>query len=50
MTLAAGMSDQAGLIDYSRGDVTVTNRQKFEDVACECSRTVGEEFRRLGPL
>ena len=50
VTLAAGMLHQAGLIEYSRGDVTVTDRQKLEDAACECYRTVREEFRRLGLL
>ena len=50
VTLAAGMLHQAGSIEYSRGHVTVTNRQKLEDVACECYRTVRDEFKRLGLL
>lgn len=50
VTLAAGMLHQAGLIDYSRGHVTIKNRQKLEDVACECYRTVRNEFCRLGLL
>ncbi len=50
VTLAAGMLHQAGLIDYSRGDVTIRNRQKLEDATCECYRTVREEFSRLGLL
>ena len=50
VTLAAGMLHQAGLIDYSRGHVNITNRQKLEDAACECYRTVRAEFNRLGLL
>ena len=47
VTLAAGALHESGLIDYSRGHVTIKNRQKLEDVACECYRTVRDEFRRL---
>ena len=50
VTLAAGMLHKAGLIDYSRGHVTVKNREKLEDVACECYRVVRDEFDRLGLL
>lgn len=50
VTLAAGMLHQAGLIDYSRGIVSITDPQKLEDAACECYHTVREEFRRLGLL
>ncbi len=50
VTLAAGMLHQAGLIDYSRGHVTITNRLKLEDAACECYRTVRDEFKRLALL
>ena len=50
VTLAAGMLHHSGLIDYTRGHVTITNRQGLEDVACECYPTVRNEFRRLGLL
>lgn len=50
VTLAAGILHQAGVIDYSRGHVTITNRKKLEDAACECYRTVSDEFKRLGLL
>jgi CRP-like cAMP-binding protein len=50
VTLAAGMLHEAGLIDYSRGHVTIKNRKKLESVACECYRTVRDEFHRLGLL
>lgn len=50
VTLAAGMLHQAGLIDYARGHVTIKNRPELERVACECHRTVLDEYRRLGLL
>jgi CRP-like cAMP-binding protein len=50
VTLAAGMLQQAGLIDYARGHVMIKNRVGLERVACECHRTVLDEFRRLGLL
>jgi len=50
VTLAVGMLHEAGLIDYSRGHVTIKNRQKLEGVACECYGTVRDEFQRLGLL
>ncbi len=50
VTLAAGMLQQAGLIDYARGHVTIKDRAELERVACECHRTVLDEYRRLGSL
>jgi Crp-like helix-turn-helix domain len=50
VTLAAGSLHDAGLIDYSRGHVTIRNRSKLEGSACECYRVVRSEFDRLGLL
>ncbi len=50
VTLAAGSLHQAGLIDYSRGHVTIKNRPGLEGAACECYRVVRDEFDRLGLL
>jgi CRP-like cAMP-binding protein len=36
VTLAAGILQKAGLIAYTRGSVDIVDRQKLEDVACEC--------------
>jgi CRP-like cAMP-binding protein len=47
VTLAAGLLQRAGLIDYSRGDVMIQNHVELAKVACECYRTVRDEFRRL---
>ncbi len=50
VTLAAGLLHRAGLIDYSRGVVTVRNRVELENTACECYGIVRDEFRRLSLL
>jgi CRP-like cAMP-binding protein len=50
VTLAAGLLHRAGLIDYSRGVVTIQNRAELENAACECYRTVRDEFKRLALL
>lgn len=47
VTLAAGALHQAGLIDYSRGLVTIKSRPKLELAACECYAVVRNEYRRL---
>jgi CRP-like cAMP-binding protein len=48
VTLAAGILHQVGLIDYTRGHVTIKNRSGLEKAACECYGVVREEFGRLG--
>jgi CRP-like cAMP-binding protein len=48
VTLAAGILHRAGLIDYTRGHVTIKNRSGLEKAACECYRLVRDEFDRLG--
>lgn len=50
VSLAAGRLHKAGLIDYSRGHVTIQDRRGLEDAACECYRTLLVEYARLGLL
>ena len=50
VTVAAGMLQKAGLIAYSRGHVTIENRDGLKDVACECYQIVHDEYVRLGLL
>jgi CRP-like cAMP-binding protein len=50
VTLAAGTLQKAGLITYSRGHVTIQDHKRLEDAACECYRTVRNEYARLGLL
>jgi CRP-like cAMP-binding protein len=40
VTLAAGALQKAGIIRYTRGKVTILNRQDLEDAACECYRVI----------
>lgn len=49
VTDAAGKLQQAGLIRYSRGHITVLDRHGLEDRVCECYRVVRQEFERLLP-
>ena len=47
VTEAAGKLQQANLIHYSRGRITVINRPGLEAQACECYAVVKKEFDRL---
>jgi CRP-like cAMP-binding protein len=49
VTEAAGNLQQAGLIEYSRGHITVLDRPKLEERVCECYQVVKDEFDRLLP-
>jgi CRP-like cAMP-binding protein len=50
VTLAAGVLQEAGLIDYARGKITIRNRAGLERVACECYRIIRNESQRLARL
>lgn len=45
VTVAAGILQKAGLISYTRGSVTILNRQKLEDAACDCYGIVQEQVK-----
>lgn len=47
VTVAAGKLQRAGLIDYSRGHITVLDRAELEARVCECYHVVKTEFDRL---
>lgn len=49
VTEAAGKLQSAGLIDYSRGRITVLDRPGLEARVCECYEVVRAEFARLLP-
>ena len=48
VTLAAGLLQKKGLIEYTRGAVRVVNRKKLEDSACECYRVIRQYDGELG--
>ena len=49
VTGAARKLQEAGLIEYSRGHITVPDRAKLEAHACECYSVVKRETDRLSP-
>jgi len=48
-TEAAGNLQQAGLIRYQRGHITVLDREQLERRTCECYAVVKKEYDRLLP-
>jgi hypothetical protein len=47
VTLAAGALQNAGLIRYSRGRITIVDRARLEEASCECYQIVADEFCRV---
>jgi CRP-like cAMP-binding protein len=47
VSVAASALRDAGLIDYSRGQVEVLDRKGLEEVSCECYAVVRAEFDRM---
>ena len=47
VTVAAGMLQQAGLIRYARGKVTVLDRERLEAASCECYAIVRRKYEQL---
>ncbi len=46
VTIAAGTLKQAGIIGYSRGRITILDREALEDTSCECYRLLYHNFYR----
>jgi Mn-dependent DtxR family transcriptional regulator len=49
VTEAAGKLQKLGVIEYSRGQITVLDRPKLEQMCCECYAVVKKESDRLRP-
>jgi CRP-like cAMP-binding protein len=47
VTVAAGKLQDAGLINYYRGRITIIDRAGLEAAVCECYQVVKDEFDRL---
>lgn len=46
VTLAAGSIQRSGLINYSRGKITILDPEALEDAACECYRLFHDNYYR----
>ena len=42
------LGEQAGIIRYSRGKFTILDRERLQEVSCDCYRIVKEQYKRLG--
>lgn len=49
VTEAAGKLQKLGVIEYSRGQITVLDRTQLEELSCECYAVVKKETDRLMP-
>ncbi|MDZ4261879.1 MAG: helix-turn-helix domain-containing protein, partial [Pseudomonadota bacterium] len=49
VTEAAGKLQKLGVIEYSRGQITVLDRTQLEHLSCECYAVVKKETDRLMP-
>ena len=49
VTEAAGKLQAEGLVEYSRGRITVLDRERLEERVCECYAVVKKEYDRLLP-
>jgi CRP-like cAMP-binding protein len=47
VTVAASTLQEAGLIEYSRGRITVRNRRKLESAACECYGVLERDWKGI---
>jgi CRP-like cAMP-binding protein len=47
VTLAAGILQEAGYIRYSRGNITVTDRQGLEGASCSCYQATRDNYALL---
>ena len=48
VSLAAGVLQKKGLIEYQRGAVKIVDRKKLEESTCECYRVIQQYDRELG--
>jgi CRP-like cAMP-binding protein len=46
VTVAAGVLQKAGMIEYSRGSVSIQSREKLEKTACDCYQAIERQKKR----
>jgi CRP-like cAMP-binding protein len=49
VTVVAHTLQQAGIINYTRGKIRITNLEGLRDAACECYETVKSQYQSLLP-
>ncbi len=47
VSVVAGTLQQAGMIQYRRGHMQITDLEALREAACECYQTVRTQFERL---
>jgi CRP-like cAMP-binding protein len=47
VSIAAGMLQQAGIIEYMRGRIRILDRERLEAASCECYGVIRREYDRL---
>jgi len=45
VTVSAGTLQKAGLIAYTRGNVTILNRKRLEEAACDCYGMLQQQIK-----
>ena len=46
VTIAAGVLQKAGFIDYRRGDIEILNKEKLEETSCECYTIIRQQTEK----
>jgi len=46
VSAAAGVLQKAGMITYTRGNVTILDRRKLEKAACDCYSIIQQQKKR----
>ena len=49
ITEAVGRLEEAGIVRLRRGCITIVDRERLEQVSCECYRTIRAEYEYLAP-
>lgn len=47
VTIAAGLLQQKKIIHYTRGEITIVDRQALEQASCECYAAIIQDYSRL---
>ncbi len=46
VSVAASLLQRAGMISYTRGNVTIVNKTKLEEAACDCYEIIQQQKNR----